>query len=117
MTEAEMNRAAAELCGWSNIHPSGAVYGSGMEGYRNEYAARNGLHEHIPDYCHDRNALPELWQTLIKSGAFGEFIPTLFPHGDEWDWFHAVKMTLEVTPLRFVEAALRATGRWKEETQ
>lgn len=122
MNTNEMNREAATICGYSVIpspsfEPAVLMCKDGIPIKGQSLVLREDIVWAImaPKFCQDRNAIPELWKALCASGDFIKFIRILFPNGSDWDWFRAVKMTFDVTPIRFVECALRATGRWKEE--
>lgn len=68
-----------------------------------------------PEYCTDRNALPELWQALTRLrirtkfwGHLNELIQKQEPRLTSWEYMTA-------DPRHQAIAALKAAGKWPEE--
>lgn len=124
-SDEELNRAAAEACGWKEIRPhlKGAYMTTPFKGIppekRRGGQQDNGpLFHSPPDYCTDRNALPELWAAVEESDkldAFESEANMLLIEQRELRG-RTFAIGLLMAPARLhVLAALKALGRWPEE--
>jgi hypothetical protein len=117
-TNEELNRVAAEVCGW--------VYYSNVPGYSDGWRHEESDHAillNYPydkplDYCTDRNALPELWRMVTdrtKQAAMIvcilQNIPVSAPPGINTQFW----MMMTATPRTIVIAALKAIDKWPAE--
>lgn len=64
----------------------------------------------IPDYCNDRNALPDVYTVLLCAHKHGYFIEELNLYG-EVHW-HTAWRYIVAHPKVQVIAALKALGKW-----
>jgi hypothetical protein len=118
----QMNRVAAEACGWTEIgkYPSprssmGYALPPGKEADYLNY-------RDVPDFCKDRNALPQLWKKVEDANKIDDFLRYLLctnnPLYKDWpvphcnpsyviDWLLAT-----APPKHHVIAFLRALGLW-----
>ena len=99
MTDAQINEAIAETCGWTQIN---AVHRSGKA----PNADYVGV-EFIPDYCGDLNAMHEA-EKVIKDKEL------LFEYGMHISNSHHYEYLLRATARERAEAFLRTLGKWEE---
>jgi len=113
-TREQINRAAAQACGWEYLPP--------------QYCERcNVAHERVlpwkkdgkgrkepPDFCSDCNALPSLMEAVTEADKWDELTDLLWLNGNRQYYRpqDAVKAALTATPAQVTEAALKALGRW-----
>jgi hypothetical protein len=100
MTDQEINKSIAEVCGWTNVNPahrSGKVPGTD---YTSNY-------EHIPNYCTDLNAMNEAEKALtsMQQDEYWDFLWDLT--GSEFELCHA-------NARQRAEAFLKTVGKWEE---
>lgn len=123
-TDEMIDRACAEVCGWRDVvnyqQPAngkrGIKAGTQMGIPPSEvYKSR----QRIPNYCNDKNALPELLAAVLKNSTY-KFASNL-PCGsvDEWGRY-CVEPDVFVEMLAgehrvIVVAALKALGKWPAE--
>lgn len=124
MTEQEMNRAAATLCGytvklWEAVVPSVVILGRagdfvlcGPSGnaIRDRPGPEESCWRDAPNFSTDRNALPELLAAVTNAGMEYEFEEEIKGDAVIIDPMEILMME----PRVIVECALKACGRWKE---
>jgi hypothetical protein len=98
-TDEELERAMASACGWTAED------------------IERGIH---PDYCIDRNTLPEVWQAIEARGQWACYLNYLRhydPRNAERGITHTgTKWHAVTAPCRIrVIAALHALGAWQDE--
>lgn len=101
MTDAQINQAIAEACGWGWFQKicTGELLGKFVE--------EKGPLRSIPDYCDDLNAMHEAEKVLdtIEQGHYWDHLKDLTDEG--FDQLHA-------TARQRAEAFLRTLGKWEE---
>lgn len=113
-TVEEINKLAAEACGWTEIEPdyAGRLQGRNPEGR---------VYPYVPNYCTDRNALPELLDMVFEKGS-----PTIFSHEFrhlciehlQERWQKSKTFAVASAPALLVTvAALRALGKWPDDAE
>ena len=105
MTDAQINAAIAEACGWKEVRVNG---GAGVyKGFDNGAELRPD----IPDYCTDLNAMHEAEKTLFPYYAtvYANKLArvTKADYLDDTEYFCA-------TARQRAEAFLRTLGKWEE---
>lgn len=116
MTEAEINRECAVLCGYQDVADDRdrEEYGQDHEFWESSSGEAIGDIADLPNFCKDRNALPALLQEVINQNCEYEFEDAmknaLCGGGTILDTLDA----LMADPRLVAEAVLRATSRWKE---
>lgn len=99
MTNDQINRAIAEVCGWTEIGICDCGFKiSGIPPYRSAHK------KHIPDYCADLNEMHDAEKTLTD---------------DQWhDYVENVggfcQQVMYATARQRAEAFLRTIGKWEE---
>lgn len=64
----------------------------------------------IPDYCTDRNALPEVWKAVEEAGHWENFMRVLF--GFQRQSYRLAFEALKAEPREHVRAALVCFNKW-----
>ena len=119
-TEQEINRKAAEVCGWREVtfeHPY-------LEGWTRSHSIlwvhpTNQYSVSIPNFCRDRNALPALLEEMVRRDSFSDYtfigelgalrgIPPTEGRLAPWAF-----RLMTSSPREITEAALRALGAWE----
>jgi len=118
MTDQEINIAIAVACGWKRRQDCDYLSKSFSGNFeKQELWELNGRVTHLPDYCHDLNAMHEA-EEHFESAMCGQFEDELHKllledwrkgtaRGGLWPIWHA-------TALQRAEAFLRVKGLWKE---
>lgn len=112
MTNAEINVAIAEACGW--------VFHEGEEPrYGGTYKRRgwsNGKKWRInpPSYCTDLNEMHKVEKTILKSywGNYSAHLSYITRNGSELDNLETYKK-IHASARQRAEAFLRTIGKWK----
>ena len=100
MSNEQINRAIAEVCGWTEIGSCDCGFKiSGMPPYRSAHK------KHIPDYCADLNEMHEAEKTCRVDR--------------NWIYLNELDLVCRVdavyaTARERAEALLRTLGKWKE---
>ena len=109
MTDTKINIAIAEACGWEKVR---AHYEKdGVMAFSNDMFA----HRHLPDYCHDLNAMHEAEKALTLAQCV--------VYAERLCWFKCMDVDRPIEgPQSFIwgatarqraEAFLRTIGKWK----
>jgi hypothetical protein len=101
-TNQQINELAATACGWVPVPEE-------EDGWTNGKEKR---WPRPPDFCTDRNALPELlMKTKYLEGEFGGILGRLIrPHAHVFLWD-----ALMASPLLVTIAALKALNQWPDD--
>ncbi len=105
MSEDEINKAIAKICGWKNL--AFDVWHNGTVGV---LPTNKDVRSKIPNYCNDLNAMHEAEKFLfLKKMAHRYFLHLAdFWKGNQSDYyFHS-------TARQRAEAFLRTLGKWEE---
>jgi hypothetical protein len=116
-TNEQLNRRAAEVLGWEDVVQFGANRGeNGIkqgtwmgvppgEIYKNRRS--------VPDFCTDRNALPELWAKVDDYSKVSCYLQELsgMPSSTAQEMFEMIA----ATPRQHTIAALKALDAWPED--
>ena len=105
--ERELNAAAARLTDWEEV----PVFNEYSASWRKGEAFSYGT----PQFCTDRNALPELWERIEDWWEFDKaLLKSVFPIGPVPDGWNCHKAQMTAEPHLHVIAALRACNAWTE---
>ena len=114
MTDQEINIAIAVACGWKRRQDCDYLSKSFSGNFeKQELWELNGRVTHLPDYCHDLNAMHEAEELLNAveqtrySGIIGEYVKSRH-------WDHLGFDCLHSAARQRAEAFLRVKGLWKE---
>lgn len=123
MEEAGMNREAALLCGYRDVADDRdrEEYGQDHQFWESRTGEAIGNAESLPNFCQNRNALPELLAAVKVMHKHWEYVKALAVIVDadtdslmhNIDWVGVFRME-QAEPKSKVEAALRACNRWKD---
>jgi hypothetical protein len=105
-TNQQINELAATACGWEPIPEE-------EDGWTN---GREKRWPRPPDYCTDRNALPELWAKVESRPACGQYagiLRDLLRDGNDWQVIRFELIT--ASPLLHTIAALKALNQWPDD--
>lgn len=106
MTNDQINRAIAEVCGWTDIHDSGPWHNHKLWGYPPELPGQGGnAYKYIPDYCADLNEMHEAEKACRVDR--------------NWIYLNELDLVCRVdavyaTARERAEALLRTLGKWEE---
>lgn len=108
MTPDAINRACAELCGWTGINETGGCpVGFDPQLVEAGQHAVNCV-QRVPPFTTSLDAVQMAFKTLTEEQQW-------------WAGFHLAKFgivnMLLATPFQWCEAILKATGKWEETTQ
>lgn len=119
MTDAEINIAVAEACGWTDIVFRGiqkpqAFDFIGVDELHKPQGIPGRWSKRIPNYCADLNAMHEAEKTLDANPD--EHLSGRYQYAD---WVYRIVVPVNVQPFRATarqraEAFLRTVGKWKE---
>lgn len=123
-TNEMLDEATAEALGWTDIVAYQNAFdrpgSSGIRPGTKMGVPPGGTHRRkLPDYCADRNALPEMKNAIIQAAKWEEFSHHLrhICERESPDEF-GLSRTMTVVfaePRWIVEAFLKALGHWKPE--
>jgi hypothetical protein len=103
-TDEELNRVAAEVCGYSVFPDTQTIMPQAMSCIRQS---------DCPDYCNDRNALPELWEKVEEAAKIVRFFQVLAE--DCMNSGPSMWHRFTTSPRKHVIAALKALDKWPDE--
>jgi hypothetical protein len=119
MTNEQINIAIAEACGWTDcVTPHQDEYHFLSDAELGDAMGRTvgrrlpaGLHEPIPNYCNDLNAMHEAERTLNLSlaGGYARILTSI-----AWQSEQPVFAPMTATARQRAEAFLRTLGKWEE---
>ena len=102
MTDEEINKAIAEICGWENL--AFDVWHNGIVGV---LPTNKDVRSKIPDYCNDLNAMHEAEKTLTDDQR-----DIFYPR---WlGGFMSRTGPIYATARQRAQAFLRTMGKWEE---
>ena len=115
MTDQEINIAIAEACGWTKTKERrGRVTQMDVTVWR-----LDGVEGSLPDYCHDLNAMHEVWLSLKdydKREIHVQLAIIIEEATKNWDKLGVLDqrgMVANASARQRAEAFLRTKGLWK----
>lgn len=117
-TDNDLNRAMALACGWREVTPDRPHRCGSLMWTIGWVQPVTSWFEHCPDYCRDRNCLPEVWAAVESADKLDNLVVedfNFFITAQAGWWNKNVLTVLKLPPRLHVEAALRALNLWKPE--
>ena len=109
MTDQQINTAIAEACGWKKTH----IMQMGAKGkyVRTYQKGRGKLHQHLPDYCNELNAMHEAEKTLnpVQAAEYSRILTSI-----AWQSEQPVFAPMTARADQRAESFLRTIGKWIE---
>ena len=103
MTDQEINKTIAEVCGWKEVEP----WLNGDRCFEFKQSVCGYRIEDLPDYCNSLDAIHEVEKTLtsIEQEEYWDFLWNLT--GSEFELCHA-------NARQRAEAFLKTVGKWEK---
>jgi hypothetical protein len=109
MTPKAQRIAIAEACGWKETH----IMQMGAKGkyVRTYQKGRGKLHQHLPDYLNDLNAMHEAEKTLnpIQAAGYVRILTSI-----AWQSEQPVFAPMTAKADQRAEAFLKTIGKWED---